>query len=717
MSKMLLLTGVVCLHFYATAQVCNFDSPDWTYQLTGNGLPLISSGTPYSPSGATFGVDNSNAMTASSGTVILTMDTVSTMDNPESLFTFKLGANAESGSGRGMDASSDYVVVRLSTSTSPFAEILRVKGYSNAQWDINSVHQNVMVDAQSSIVVSPFQGGEISYAAPGSFTVYNLPSDSSVVIQVELHSDRANEVWSLDNLKLIQPIYYHANSWSNLVGPSASDFVLLNDTLSLPNGPWISRGVVAKSSNVTSVQNVYLKTGDWLQISGDLDLDSNVTLTDSLGSGQVYMNNGTLSGSLSVERSALNSAGWRHLSVPVRTTYGDLSEDVNQVNFGASGSPSLFAWDAGNSTWYSFYDGTSVTKHQPVAIYGGPGWIDTVDRMRVKGAIAPIVDTVWLDYSVPNAASPFASSAGNEGWNFVGNPFPFPISLETLLTDSDFPSNLAPTVYIWSTEEQQYRSYNSSSGSVGGATPVIAPWQGFWMQFASNPGGLQPLYLKQSYCAIPQGDVLRKSLPTVHDFVVRSDSAQVKLVVADMPNGDLKWDYLRDHKQKNRGSLVASLLGVDGGIKLPLSLKTLDPNHIGGIPLEIEVDAISVIEISTDSKSQWWLEDLATGQWIDLAKQDHKALASPNLVNRFKLWRKKSLSRSLDFQADLCEVPKYEKGMFSNTSDLHWKLYDSSGAMLLDLRPGETREYSRCKGLHFWRSGECVEKVFYSRNP
>ncbi|KAB2813936.1 hypothetical protein [Phaeocystidibacter luteus] len=717
MSKMLLLMGAVCLLSTTHAQICDFDGPNWAYQLSGNGTATISSSSPYSPTGATFGIENSNGLAASGGSVLLTLDTISTIPSHGSLFTFKLGANALSGSGRGMDASSDYVVVRVGTSVSTLTEVLRIKGYSNAQWDINSVHQNLIVDAQSTTVASPYEGGEIKYGAPGTVTLFNLPSDSAVVFQVEMHSDRTNEVWSVDDLALITPKYWDGVTWSNGGSLAQSDYVLLNDTLGFPSGAHACAGVIASSSGTTLFQNKALTTGTWIQLAGNLAVDSGLTLTDSLGSGQLFIKNGMVLGSLSMERRALSSGGWRHLSVPVRTTYGDLSEDLTQVNYGPSASPSIFAWDAGNSSWYSFYDGTSITKHQPVVLFGGQGWIDSTNRMKVSGEIAPIVDTIWLDYSTPTAQSPFAVSVGNEGWNFIGNPYPFPLDLELLLSDADLPTLLAPTAYLWSTEEQQYRSYNVASGAIGSATPVVAPWQGFWMQFDSNPGGLQPLYIKQSHRALPEGDQLRKSSVSTHDFVVRSDSGEVRLVVADMPGGDVRWDYQRDHKQKNSGVLSANLVGFSGRDEFPLSLKVLDKGHKGGIPLEVKVDKYTVVEIALESDQQWWLEDISTGKWVNLLKSSHKVLASPNGKSRFRLWRRKALTREVSVEHERCEVPVHEKGIITNSSGLTWELYTASGAHLLSIAPGETVAYYNLSGLYFWKCGECVEKVYYSGNP
>jgi hypothetical protein len=77
-------------------------------------------------------------------------------------------------------------------------------------------------------------------------------------------------------------------------------------------------------------------------------------------------------------------------------------------------------------------------------------------------------------------------AAGVEGWNFVGNPYPSPISWSAVKTlNSGLPINGSCYIWVPSTPSTgTWTGYNGTAGT-GGVGNVIASSQGFWVDVTS----------------------------------------------------------------------------------------------------------------------------------------------------------------------------------------------------------------------------------------
>ncbi len=76
------------------------------------------------------------------------------------------------------------------------------------------------------------------------------------------------------------------------------------------------------------------------------------------------------------------------------------------------------------------------------------------------------------------------TNAVDYGWNLVGNPTPSTINWNSLSGWTK--TNMDGTIYIWDPATSSYKSWNGTSGTLGGG--MIAPFQAFWVKAnASGP--------------------------------------------------------------------------------------------------------------------------------------------------------------------------------------------------------------------------------------
>ncbi|NVK03488.1 MAG: hypothetical protein HWD92_01640 [Flavobacteriia bacterium] len=720
----------LCASSVLHAQLCDFDSGTWPYSIasTSTGTHLISSGSPDAPMGTTYGVNGSNALVCSGGTIILELGAINTLAFPKASFSFRIAANAEPGSGQGMDGGTDYVKVQWRTGqSSSFTDVLKLKGYRNALWGMSDWVSQVELPCSNYEEVTPFDRGYLPFGAPGHITISDLPQDTALEFRIEIHSDRSNETWSIDNIKCTLPTQWTNASgdgdpnnplnWTAGLVPNAESALLLTDTLASPppSDTLEVASLITWASDSVSTVGWKLKVGQWFHEDGVAIADTHLIISNQLGIGELTVRAGEVIGEISLEQIPHSYSGWRNMCIPVNTVWGDLIEDVSNAPLGPNGS--VYGWDAGNAAWFSM-GSSNYSSRYPMTIYGGPNWMDSSNAIVVKGALRGLTDTAFLQYGVPGPTSPFGVAAGNEGWNLIANPYPFPIALDKLFADLDYPVDLAPTAYLWSTKDQQYRSYNLTTGPVSGATNVIAPWQAFWVQLNANPGGMIPLVLKAEHRAMPGGDVLRKSSAALSVFNIKGPGIHRDLRIADISNTNLQFEGRYDHKQRNREGVHAFFETTDI-LPMRLSLKSLDPSKVGGVTLAIVSDEIRSLQITLEEyPNAWWLENTQTGEWVNLAAMPYKFEVMSGDTLRFRLWRTNKLDVTEAENALNCHVPRLSDREVHNSSDETWYLYDKEGRVILKLLPQATALIPDLFGVYIWRTSECFEKVFIdSSNP
>lgn len=725
--KKLFLLLAFCACDLLHAQKCDFQSSLWGYTITNDGVSVysVTDGSPSYPTNSTYGRDSSHALISSGGATTITLDSVNTTTSPSCYLSFYLGAYAESGTGKGMDAGTDYVQCqyRLQNS-STWVDLIKVKGYSNAMWRINDESMTISELASSNVTYGPSTRGIQEGRVSNRFVIDELPRDSGLSIRFILYSDRVNEVWSIDDIELVVPNHWLNTSgdgsatnpmnWSGGVVPISTSAISVNDTAPLWNsGKVHCKRLITSSADTLRLFNVQVETGEWVHNGGVVLVDSNVTLSNLEGSGELVTYTGSALGQLKMKARFSFDLGWTNLSSPLQTTWSEVLKNGSTVNYGNSASTSVYGWDATNAAWYGLSNGSHATSGLPLNVFTGSGWIDSSNVLSFVGNLC-VSDSAQLFYGIPNGASPFSSIAGNEGWNLIGNPFPYCVDLDAFFADVDFPVECSPTAYLWDSELGVYKSYNLSTGGMNGGVSSLAPWQAVWVQLNTDPGMPVPAIFKSEHRGYTQGSVVSKTAAPELNLLVASEDEERELRVVDFPGSALEFETHTDHLQRNKRSFEAYLLCPNAVNFQPLALKSLDPSNPGGIILEIVASSGREMVISAPSSTaQWYLKDEATGRWTDLSKANYTYWAD-GFEAKFTLWRNETAPLSqaeAQSQNSDCSFPTIQQGTVKSSDADEWKLFDLSGREVFAFQ--HSAEIPKLEsGIYVWRNSYCAEKVF-----
>lgn len=725
MKKLYSLGAWVFIPAIVSAQVCDFTVVDWPYSVSAlSGSFSITNGQPDYPSGSHFGYNQSDALTSSGGEVVVAMEALNSTLNPQSYVSFYVGAYGMSGPGKGMDASTDYVSVEVRTAgQTTWEEKLRIKGYSNALWSMQG-ELAVSSSQLSTKEYIPESGGELdTICAISKFVLDELPRSDSLFIRFRMMSDRANEIWAIDQIEWHKTVHYtnaagtgvwnDPQNWSELQVPDSTQAIYWSDTLpSLPNHPFRFARLITEVGSAANLFNSHLTVGEWLHLQGDLTSDTTLCIDASRGSGELMVANGTVRGRLTLKRSFAFKEGWRHWSSRLRTEWKDITDHATTVNYNSGATSSIFAWDATNENWYALGQNNMPTKALPVSIYAGPNWLDSSNVITLSGSLSE-ADTFTAIYGFPNGNSPFNQLTGNEGWNFIGNPFPYTVSLHEILSDGSFPSEIAPTAYVWNGNMGTYSSYNTSSGTSLGGSPYLKPWQGCWVQFNTNPGNFRTIIVKPEHATYShQISMYKRGIAKAIISIQNGDEMrQVNLM--EQPGAALTWEGDYDQYQRNHRSFEAYLdVNKNSGIPVRVAVKAIDPLCTDPLTLIVEHAGKDYLEFNGSSDwGELWLERVETEEFFDLTKESIVLKGLKESSTKFRVWLKQPLNTTSLGQNDQYILPLYQGNSWVSQDHNTWVLYNMKGERVLELSPGTSVLVNHPDGIFIWKCGELARKV------
>ena len=242
----------------------------------------------------------------------------------------------------------------------------------------------------------------------------------------------------------------------------------------------------------TSNDRIYIKER-LIKTSGVLTTNNKLTLlSDSTATALIQDNGGILSGKAYIQHYASGNFGYHHFSSPVSGATVNSWSNAFPIT-GPDGAPSWL------SNWGSlqYYDEEANTT----------AWLDSsyFNYTALSNALTPGQGyTAWLNslptlntYGTPNNGAisiPVTHTAGTnepKGWNFVGNPYPSPISWSSLkaLNPGLFGD---ASCYLWKASgtgiNGTWTAYDGTVG-VNGAGDVINSSLGFFV-YVNNSGTL-----------------------------------------------------------------------------------------------------------------------------------------------------------------------------------------------------------------------------------
>ena len=322
-----------------------------------------------------------------------------------------------------------------------------------------------------------------------------------------------------------------AANWSRGVIPDSTENVWIPLR---PNQPRISSsvpGTVLRWNRRVVVDNnaiVTLDSGPLLRVDALGSLETNGLGRLVLEPGARLRNIGEAKPLLEVKQRLVGAKGWRLLSSPVGTTFGDWLDSLETSGYSGSAYPTLqpnVLWfaetDTGttNQNWrlppsandsvvagrgYFAYvfGGAARPSGAPVGNFGDtlPLVLTAIGRDNGPvGAGSFVFGTTFTPRSLSTAADTVGGNrffldegVADEGWNLLGNPTAGTLNWD--IPGAWSKGNIHNTIYIWDPNfgngSGGYRYWNGALGNVDTSlgSGLLAPYQAFWVHAsASNP--------------------------------------------------------------------------------------------------------------------------------------------------------------------------------------------------------------------------------------
>ncbi|MBO9699706.1 MAG: T9SS type A sorting domain-containing protein [Sporocytophaga sp.] len=340
-------------------------------------------------------------------------------------------------------------------------------------------------------------------------------------------------------------------------------------TFKSPSSPYEAQYI---SGSPLTVKNIYISnsvgvtnqtsitiTGVLNLTSGTFNTSNNVIL--DLNTGYISrFGTGTLSGKIKIKKNISgNEPGYHHVSFPL--TNVTLSELADNATL-----------EKGGYSWIYTYN--EADKHPSI----DSGWV------AVSGLSTPLVNTTGytfyfnkptsLDLSgnFVNTSSPVKFNVTNtnsgdsqsDGWNLIGNPFPYPISW---VQDTGWSkTNVTNAIYIWDTKANKYRTYINGA-SLNGGSPVIPSMQAFFIKAST---GLKPTlsvnrkaFTNLSNPAVTRTEVVSSGLKLSVSSNIGSDETLIRLSTEADTSFNEEFDAYKLLNSGNCPSIFTQLNGID----------------------------------------------------------------------------------------------------------------------------------------------------------
>ncbi len=300
-------------------------------------------------------------------------------------------------------------------------------------------------------------------------------------------------------------------SGGSILGTNADSLTVGGDVLNVST---INVGTVILNGSVAqSITDPHSYTNLVIDNASGVSVEENLVISDSLKleNGELFIPSGNNliadgisygSGSLRFQRTITGDIGWRMLSAPVSSTFGDFLDGV--LTQGYSGAFYDISSSPGDTVqpnvlyYIESYDnsGAGATDNQRFraptsaqSLTAGQGIFvfffgDIPADSRYNDPLPDTIDVSGQEFGLSGEVD-FGityTTTADSGWNFVGNPFGATIDWDD--NPNWTKTNVDGTIYIWDPAanggDGEYLTWNGSTGTLGSG--LIAPFQGFWVK-------------------------------------------------------------------------------------------------------------------------------------------------------------------------------------------------------------------------------------------
>lgn len=261
---------------------------------------------------------------------------------------------------------------------------------------------------------------------------------------------------------------------------------------------------VTGSGLPSTVANLKITNANNVTIDANLEVNGTLTLTNGIfiiesGNNLIANTKSVGSGKLRMKQTISGSRGWRLLSSPLNSDYGDFLDAITTQGYSGSslGNAPLDSLQPNVLYYLESYSGTGNTDNSRWRAPSNSTTSLTTSRglyTYIFGNIAADArynDALPVDLEVegqenegPIDLNVSYTAAADSGWNLVGNPYAATIDWDDASNWTK--TNIDNTIYAWDPSTNQYKTWNGTTGDLGNG--LISPFQGFWIKANStNP--------------------------------------------------------------------------------------------------------------------------------------------------------------------------------------------------------------------------------------
>lgn len=374
----------------------------------------------------------------------------------------------------------------------------------NSQWSLY-----VRNDGSSFAAPNVGSLGSAFTATNSTYTASSLPYFGALW----QHNNSCSETLTIDNLYIPNAAALSGtaklwtgnidNDWSKTGNWCKGSVPTSTDDATIPNvtnSPVIGGSAAVKDISLAGGATLTVANGGSLTLNGTFANSGAVTIQDG---GNFLQGNSSSyggSGTFTVEKSITNIAnGYRDVSSPVATTVADLADDFtvfgqNGVNcwYSYSPYPNVQVYDEAANNALSTPTGNYFTGW--LSRTGNSNTLSPMQGFAIRTyAGAPFTldftgtphnDT--LNRAITNTPS---ASTSQDGWNFVGNPYPSNIDWVTAAALNS--SSIDGNYYVFNTTGEYTGNWGTCNASgvasgLNGISATIASGQGFFVKTSAG---------------------------------------------------------------------------------------------------------------------------------------------------------------------------------------------------------------------------------------
>jgi surface protein len=515
----------------------------------------------------------------------------------------------------------DPVVIDTLVTDTSFVPNVVLNGNTQYNWRVRGINENIT-----------FQGAPLT----GEWsTIWSFTTDGEPVMAISLASPANNStisgltptlIWNKNSAFQSYSVQVSTDGFSTtVVNQSVTDTTFTTPQLNYSTQyQWRVRGVNQDG------------TGDWSE-------------TWSFSTETFETFNMSISGP---------HQGWRMISSPVLgTTYGELLDGIwtqgYQGSNAASTTSNVYWYNESTRQWLSPASssniiGTSSDDAQNtsgrgiiVGVYADNKGNGVPDAWPKQLSVSGVAATGNIPIAV-NRTEPFD---GTQGWNLVGNPYPFSINWNDIVSSESL-SNVEPVIFVYdSNVNNGLGGYRIHYGFSIPDTPsdlihdgIIAPFQGFWARNAGN-GTAGSINLTESHQASSDGTLYKETntdTPFISVIVEGDNVADMAVIVLDeeSQNGisrpaSLSIPPLMFGTVENEELMAMSYVASPSNayVSIPLGIKSIEDAELSmrWVTSDIVADKFELELIDTHTNESFNLSNTSSYQFtVEGSSASHK---------------------------------------------------------------------------------------------